>query len=416
MASFALISGGLDGLVKLWDPRTRALIRQLYKHNSSVCSFSVQANVFYSCAVDNIIKVWDWKDGTCLGTMHGHRETVANLCLTPEGTLFSSGIDKMVKVWKPPGSWGEEWHGLRELDLTTAGMVAEDVDRLEKQLRGEAAKWVSLSVSNNYLYDEGIGKLVQVLQKTTAPLETLDLSRTGMTSVGARMVAQLLAPLGGATQLPLKKLVLHGNAIGADGYGAVGAAIRHPKCGLVELGVDADARAQDGAEPRVALGGAQLRPRGRRQGDERAQDGLCRRRGDDAPLRGPPLNTSLPRSTSRRTSSATTASTRSRARSPRGRCRSSSSRSRPTSSRRKAPPSSCAACARATARSWSSASPTTSITLCGAAVRRRRDAQEKEAELKKAASGSRNTPGSEWAKAQLHVRQAVRRRASSGSR
>jgi hypothetical protein len=42
-------------------------------------------------------------------------------------------------VWKPPGSWGEEWHGLLELDLTTAGMVAEDVDRLEKQLRGEQA-------------------------------------------------------------------------------------------------------------------------------------------------------------------------------------------------------------------------------------------------------------------------------------
>ena len=27
----------------------------------------------------------------------------------------------------------------QELDLTTAGMVAEDVDRLEKQLRGEQA-------------------------------------------------------------------------------------------------------------------------------------------------------------------------------------------------------------------------------------------------------------------------------------
>jgi hypothetical protein len=237
MASFALISGGLDGMVKLWNPRTRELVRQLYRHNQSVCSFSVQADVFYSCAVDNIIKVWDWKDGTCLGTMHGHRETVANLCLTPEGTLFSSGIDKMVKVWKPPGSWGEEWHGLRELDLTTAGMVAEDVDRLEKQLRGEAAKWVSLSVSNNCLYDEGIGKLVSVLQKTTAPLETLDLSKTGMTSIGAQLVAQLLAAPEGTPLLPLRKLVLHGNAIGADGYAAVGAAIRHPRCSLVQFAV-----------------------------------------------------------------------------------------------------------------------------------------------------------------------------------
>ena len=235
MSTFALISGGLDGMVKLWDPRTRDLIRQLYKHNSSVCSFSVQANVFYSCAVDNIIKVWDWKDGTCLGTMHGHRETVANLCLTPEGTLFSSGIDKMVKVWKPPGSWGEEWHGLRDLDLTTAGMVAEDVDRLEKQMRGEAAKWVSLSVSNNYLYDEGIGKLVNVLRNTTAPLELLDLSKTNMTSVGAKMVAQLLSSEDGPSALPLKKLVLHSNDIDAAGYAAIGAAVRGDKCGLKEI-------------------------------------------------------------------------------------------------------------------------------------------------------------------------------------
>ena len=57
MSTFALISGGLDGMVKLWDPRTRNLIRRLYRHNQSVCSFSVQANVFFSCAVDNIIKV-----------------------------------------------------------------------------------------------------------------------------------------------------------------------------------------------------------------------------------------------------------------------------------------------------------------------------------------------------------------------
>ena len=137
-------------------------------------------------------------------------------------------------MWKPPGSWGEEWHGLRELDLTTAGMVAEDVDRLERQLRGEAAKWHSLSVSNNYLYDEGISKLVQVLQKTTAPLELLDLSKTNMTSAGAIMVAQLLSAEG-PNPLPLRKLVLHSNEIDAEGYAAIGAAVRHERCGLKEI-------------------------------------------------------------------------------------------------------------------------------------------------------------------------------------
>ncbi|KOO35259.1 hypothetical protein Ctob_015768 [Chrysochromulina tobinii] len=81
----------------------------------------------------------------CRGTLVGHKGAIWMLQYDEEigrpprdGTLFSSGIDKMVKVWKPPGSWGEEWHGLRE-----------------------AAKWVSLSVSNNHIYDEGIGKLVK---------------------------------------------------------------------------------------------------------------------------------------------------------------------------------------------------------------------------------------------------------------
>lgn len=47
------------------------------------------------------------------------------------------------------------------------------------------------------------------------------------------------------------------------------------------------------------------------------------------------------------------------------------------------------------------------ITQCGAAVRRKRDDSEREAELKKLASGSRTTPGSEWARAQLQVRTTI---------
>ena len=120
--------------------------------------------------------------------------------------------------------------------------VRADVERLERQLRGETAKWVLLSVSNNCLYDHGVCKLVEVLQKTTAPLETLDLSKTGMTSSGAKLVAELLAATEGTNLLPLKKLVLHGNAIGADGYAAIGAAIRHPRCALVEFVVSTQMR------------------------------------------------------------------------------------------------------------------------------------------------------------------------------
>jgi hypothetical protein len=75
----------------------------------------------------------------------------------------------------------------------------------------------------------------QVLRSTTAPLELLDLSNTHMTSAGAKLVAQLLAVEDGDTPLPLRKLVLHSNDIDAEGYAAIGAAVRHERCGLKEI-------------------------------------------------------------------------------------------------------------------------------------------------------------------------------------
>jgi len=56
-----------------------------------------------------------------------------------------------------------------------------------------------------------------------------------MTSAGAKLVAQLLAVEDGDTPLPLSKLVLHYNDIDAEGYAAVGAAVRHERCGLKEI-------------------------------------------------------------------------------------------------------------------------------------------------------------------------------------
>ena len=93
----------------------------------------------------------------------------------------------------------------------------------------------------------------QVLQKTTAPLETLDLSRTGMTSVGAKLVAQLLIA-DGETPLPLRRLILHGNSIGPDGFAAVGQAIRHARCGLETFVVSTHTRSgPPNADPRVLI-------------------------------------------------------------------------------------------------------------------------------------------------------------------
>eukprot|EP00966_Prymnesium_polylepis_P095388 2209514-Prymnesium_polylepis.1 len=60
----------------------------------------------------------------------------------------------------------------------------------------------------------------------------------GMTSVGAKLVAQLLVA-DGESPLPLRRLVFHGNQIGPDGFSAVGEAIRHERCAAAAIRLEA---------------------------------------------------------------------------------------------------------------------------------------------------------------------------------
>jgi len=58
-------------------------------------------------------------------------------------------------------------------------------------------------------------------------------------------------PDGEGQLLPLKKLVLHGNSIGPDGYTAIGAAMRHPRCGLREFVVSTQTKEKKTGQVRV---------------------------------------------------------------------------------------------------------------------------------------------------------------------
>ena len=69
-----------------------------------------------------------------------------------------------------------------------------------------------------------------------------------MTTVGARMVAELLT----AETLPLKKLVIHGNSIGAEGYAALGAAIRSEHCRLEEFVVSTQIKEKKTGQNRIS--------------------------------------------------------------------------------------------------------------------------------------------------------------------
>lgn len=52
--------------------------------------------------------------------------------------------------------------------------------------------------------------------------------------------------------LPLKKLIIHGNAIESDGYAALGVAIRHERCRLTEFVVSAQIKEKKTGQNRVS--------------------------------------------------------------------------------------------------------------------------------------------------------------------
>ena len=92
-----------------------------------------------------------------------------------------------------------------------------------------------LSVTDNRLYDEGVIELVRVVQQSAMPLATLNVSATGITSVAAKALAKLLTGEGCAVRLPLKHLDLSHNQVDADGFAALGIAMRHEHCQLEQV-------------------------------------------------------------------------------------------------------------------------------------------------------------------------------------
>ena len=233
-----LFTGCRNGSIHAWDVSTCAKLQTFLGHTDQVYRISTQDGLLYSCSADSLIKVWDLNVGCCIGTMQGHQSDVLALCPTSSGSMYSADFSGLLKVWKEPSRWGEEWAGLTELDLTRSGMVAEDVERLAAHLQGGSVGWRKLVLQDNRLEDEGINRLVHLLSTSSLPLEELNLSGTGMTSTGLGALCPLLAE----GRLPLEKLALARNdGISADGYAMLGTALGNQACRLAEIALMEDA-------------------------------------------------------------------------------------------------------------------------------------------------------------------------------
>ena len=57
-----LVSGGDDGILKIWDLASRELLATLSEHTSKICAiaFVPDSNTFVSSSADQTIRVWQY--------------------------------------------------------------------------------------------------------------------------------------------------------------------------------------------------------------------------------------------------------------------------------------------------------------------------------------------------------------------
>jgi len=93
-----IVTGGLDGVVKVWSLLTGKSLRTLVGHTSIVWDIQIENYVIVSASGDHTLKVWNAEPGVCNHTLIGHTDQVS--CISLHGSRVVSGSsDKSVRMW-----------------------------------------------------------------------------------------------------------------------------------------------------------------------------------------------------------------------------------------------------------------------------------------------------------------------------
>ncbi|MFM1932679.1 MAG: hypothetical protein RL226_1982 [Bacteroidota bacterium] len=102
-----LISGGKDGLLKLWRRADHSLLMEIPAHNFSIYSMAVSPDqrLLATGSRDKTIKLWDLSSMDFLARIErpeyaAHTHSINSLLWLPEtNQLISAGDDRKIKVW-----------------------------------------------------------------------------------------------------------------------------------------------------------------------------------------------------------------------------------------------------------------------------------------------------------------------------
>ena len=101
----ALISGGEDKLIKLWNMEAKedSKVKVFQGHTKPVWSVAFHPSGSYiaSGSDDKTLKLWNVLTGQCINTVEAHKESIWSVAFHPNGNyIVTASRDKVVKLWK----------------------------------------------------------------------------------------------------------------------------------------------------------------------------------------------------------------------------------------------------------------------------------------------------------------------------
>ena len=96
-----IVSGDVDGNIKLWNLANGTVQKKLLGHSKPITavSFSSDGMMIASGSKDTTVKLWDAQTGNLLRSLAGHMDPITTLAFSPDGTSLASSDGNTLKTW-----------------------------------------------------------------------------------------------------------------------------------------------------------------------------------------------------------------------------------------------------------------------------------------------------------------------------
>jgi len=193
-----LASGGMDGVIRLWDGGTGRILGRLRGPDSHVhaLSWSPQGRQLASGNADKTVKLWDADTGRELATLRGHTEPVSAVSWSPDGSRLASADES---------GEGKLWDAVTGREIATLHGHSRSVERLSWGL--DSRQLVSASLDGTArLWDGVTGRELLTLPGNSSELHAVSWSPDGrrLASGGDGRTVTVWDPKTGRETAPLR--------------------------------------------------------------------------------------------------------------------------------------------------------------------------------------------------------------------